>query len=177
MGPVAAPKNGSPAVPHLHRYYGLVRLLSPHPERLRSPLVVRYLIADMAEEKESSPGFLGSPCGSVPRARDSGGSGRPRDSGRVDTAFRQAKGVGIRHGNNAFGAESSRPASSLCTLRPTGRPGRRNTRYRPARYGFDRAGFPPAGLHRSVSLAHERSSNPKLVPARYLCGSYQIRTT
>jgi len=49
------------------------------------------------EEMESSPAFLGSPCGNVPRARDSGGSSKPRDNGSLDTAFRQANGVGIRN--------------------------------------------------------------------------------
>jgi hypothetical protein len=33
---------------------------------------------------------------SAPRARDSGGSWQPRPSGRPDTAFRKANGVGIR---------------------------------------------------------------------------------
>ena len=36
-----------PAVPHLHRYYGFVRLLPSRPGRLRSPLVTRYLCRGM----------------------------------------------------------------------------------------------------------------------------------
>ena len=54
----------------------------------------RYL-----EEMESSPAFPGSPCGNVPRARDSGGSSQPRHNGSLDTAFRLGKGVGIRNEN------------------------------------------------------------------------------
>ena len=37
------------------------------------------------------PRFLENPCESVPRARDSGGSQRPRSHGRPDAVFRQAK--------------------------------------------------------------------------------------
>src|SRR5215831_10430125 len=42
VGPVAAPC-GSPAVPHLRRYYGFLRLLPIHPPPLRSTLGVTYL--------------------------------------------------------------------------------------------------------------------------------------
>ena len=44
------------------------------------------------------PRFLGNPCERVPRARDSGGSQRPRRHGRPDAVFRQANGVDIRNG-------------------------------------------------------------------------------
>ncbi len=44
------------------------------------------------------PRFLGNPCESVPRARDSGGSQRPRLNGRPDAVFRQANGVDVRNG-------------------------------------------------------------------------------
>lgn len=44
------------------------------------------------------PRFLGNPCERVPRARDSGGSQRPRLRGRPDAVFRQANGVDIRNG-------------------------------------------------------------------------------
>lgn len=40
------------------------------------------------------------------------------------------------------------------------------TRFRPARYGFDRAGLSPAGPHRKVSLAHVDSPFPRLILAR-----------
>jgi hypothetical protein len=53
---------------------------------------------------------------------------QPRISGCLDAAFRYRNGVGIAMVND-FGAEPSRPASSLCTLPPFGRPTRGNTRY------------------------------------------------
>src|ERR1700692_4218650 len=64
----------------------------------------------------SSPGFLGNPFGSMPRARDSGDPGPTSHIGRPDTAFRLVNGVGIAT-SRVFGAESSWPASLLCTLR------------------------------------------------------------
>jgi hypothetical protein len=65
-----------------------------------------------------------------------------------------------------FGAESARLASSLSTLHPASRPARCKTRYRPARYGFDRIGLSPTGLERKVSLAHRVSSFPRFILAR-----------
>ena len=62
-----------------------------------------------------------------------------------------------------FGAESARPAPSLSTLHLAGRPARCKTRYRPARYGVDRAGFTPAGFHQEVSRAHDVPPLPRLV--------------
>jgi hypothetical protein len=53
---------------------------------------------------------------------------QPRICGCLYTAFRYRNGVGIAMVND-FGAEPSRPASSLCTLPPVGRPTRGNTRY------------------------------------------------
>src|SRR5215472_18786331 len=46
----------------------------------------------------------------------------PRPNGRPDTAFRQADGVDVAT-RNVFGAEPSRPASLLCTLRTHPSPG------------------------------------------------------
>jgi hypothetical protein len=46
VGTVAAPC-GSPAVPHLHRYYGFVRSLGILPRSLRFPAAARTL--DLAE--------------------------------------------------------------------------------------------------------------------------------
>src|SRR4029077_9357666 len=69
VGPVAAPC-GSPAVPHLHRYYGFIRSLSIHPRRLRFPAVARTL--DLCGgcplgrgEMMSCPGFLANRFESV----------------------------------------------------------------------------------------------------------------
>jgi hypothetical protein len=102
----------------------VVRRLPVRPGRLRSPLTARSLSAGctfVPQARASIPAgagpiavrrampvhaggdgrpprFLGNPCGSVPRARDSGGSQRPRLHGRPDAAFRLPNGVGIRHG-------------------------------------------------------------------------------
>ena len=102
----------------------VVRLLPAHPGRLRSPSTARYLSVDacsfpLARASIPSRGrtlcgqarhaclaggdgrpsrFRGNSCESGPRARASGGSQRPRAIGRPDTAFRQAHGVGLRHG-------------------------------------------------------------------------------
>jgi hypothetical protein len=137
-------------VPHAPRYYEVVRLLPARPDRLRSPSTARYLTVECPFVPRASafdqpgpgplrsgapyllcsggdgrsPRFLGNPCERVPRARDSGGSQRPRRTGRPDAVFRQANGVDIRHGND-FGAEPSRPASSLPTLHPHQSPGER----------------------------------------------------
>src|SRR5438093_1330265 len=69
-----------------------------------------------------SPRFLGNPCESVPRARDSGGSQRPRV-----TVVRMLSSARLTASTSAtvndFGAAPSRPASSLSTLRPSQSPG------------------------------------------------------
>jgi hypothetical protein len=69
------------------------------------------------EEMGSSLGFLGNPFGNMPRARDSGG---PRyvlalTADRVQPSTRITASASTT--TNDFGAESSRPASLLCTLR------------------------------------------------------------
>ena len=141
---------GSPAVLHLRRYYGLIRPLAypclPPPvslgsrfssSRVRSlpmsdPLISRDLVlfglgrtAPSSGGVESSPGFTGNPVESMPRARDSGDPKQPRIAGHLGAAFRCANGVGVAM-MKVFGAESSRPASLLSTLRPpVTRPGAR----------------------------------------------------
>ena len=51
-----------------------------------------------------------------------------------------------------------------CCLRFTSPVARRRckTRYRPTRYGVDRAGFAPAGFHQEVSCAHRHSPSSTL---------------
>ncbi len=142
------PLHGSPAVLHLHRYHGLIRLLVypslPPPVSLgdrflalrvhslpveqpscsRDP--VRFGLggtrAHLAREAESSPGFAGNPLESMPRARDSGDPALPLHSGGADAALRLVNSVGIATTTDV-GAESSRPAFSLCTLRTRQSPG------------------------------------------------------
>ena len=65
-----------PAVPHLHRYYGLVRLLV-HPSPAVSGFPWRPPVPPIMRRRwRSSPRFLGNPFGNMPRARDSGDPGR-----------------------------------------------------------------------------------------------------
>src|ERR1700692_3069942 len=63
---------GSPAVPHLHQYYGVVRLLR-HPS-VHSPVDPRVHVPPGSERRSSRCGrrwgsslrFLGRPCGACP---------------------------------------------------------------------------------------------------------------
>ena len=96
---------------------------------------------------DSSPVFLGSPYGSVPRAGDSGGSSQPRPNGSPDAAFRQANGVGIRNENKLSELIPHGPLPRCLRFAPTSHPVNGKTRYRPARYGVGLAGLSPAGLH------------------------------
>ena len=98
----------------------------------------------------SSPGFLGNPFGSMPRARDSGDPGPTSHIGRPDAAFRLVNGVGIAT-SRVFGAESSRPASLLCTLRTHQSPGEWQHSLPVCLLDCDRAGLSPAGFHQEVS--------------------------
>jgi hypothetical protein len=164
------PPFGSPAVPHLHRYHGLVRLLADPSPRPPVSLGRRYSASrvcslpvghprfprtwffrvgrNRTQSRERSEALLGSRevlLKACPGLGTPATPAQPRVCGCLDAAFRQANGVGVAMTNDV-GAESSQPASLLCTLRPAGRPTRRNTRYRSARYGFDRAGLAPAGL-------------------------------
>ena len=153
VGAVAAPC-GSPAVPHLHRYYGVIRLLV---HLSRSPPVSlddRYL-PWVRRRWGSSPGFLGNPFGSMPRARDSGDPGATSHIGRPDAAFRLVNSVGIAT-SRVFGAESSRPASLLCTLRTHQSPGEWQHSLPVCLLDCDRAGLTPAGFHQEVSPFHLR---------------------
>ena len=149
MDTVAAPC-GSPAVLHLHRYYGFLRHLRALPGGLRSPLTTRYR---SSAETWRSPTFVVNPSESVPRARDSGG---PRDPRLAVPVMRPSVRL-------TTSASATRKISELnprgplpCCLRFTSPVTRRRckTRYRPARCGVDRAGFAPAGFHSGVSRAH-----------------------
>ena len=123
-------------------------------------------------EAGSSPGFTESPFVSMSRASDPGDPNHTSHTGVPDTAFRTENGVGI----------AIRPISGLnhrdllthCVrFAPASHPTNGNTRCRPARYGFDRAGIAPAGLHQEVSLTHRSSSSSALIPARSQCGQRQ----
>ena len=68
---------------------------------LRFPLIDALAITSMTHDAEVWPKFLGNPSEHVPRARDSGGSSRPRFIGLADAAFRQANSVGF-HNDKRF---------------------------------------------------------------------------
>jgi hypothetical protein len=154
--------SGSAPVPHLPRYYGLLRLLRARPGGLWSPSTARY--RPLAETWRS-PTFVGNPSESVPRARDSGGSRAPR----IAVLGMQPSVVRTTSASATRVISELNPRGPLpCCLRFTSPVARRRckTRYRPARYGVDRAGFSPAGLHSGVSRAHVRSSPATLFVAR-----------
>src|ERR1700674_1322117 len=94
----------------------------------------------------------------MPRASDSGDPGHASRNGVPDTAFRTENGVGI-----AMRSISELNPHGLLTrcvrFAPASHPANGNTRFRSARYGFDRAGITPAGLHQEVSLTHRSSSS------------------
>jgi len=80
---------------------------------------------------------------------------RPRIIGRPSAAFRIVNGVGIAT-SRVFGAESSRPASLLCTLRTHQSPGEWQHSLPACLLDCDRAGLTPAGFHQEVSPSHSR---------------------
>jgi hypothetical protein len=138
----------------LSTHYGLLRLLRARPGGLWSPSTARYR---HPAETWRSPTFVGNPSESVPRARDSGGSRVPRIAvlGVQPSVVRTTSASATR-----VISELNPRGPPPCCLRFTSPVARRRckTRYRPARYGVDRAGFSPAGLHSGVSRAHVRSS-------------------
>ena len=80
---------------------------------------------------------------------------RPRNIGRPDAALRLVNGVGVAI-SRVFGAESSRPASLLCTLRTHQSPGEWQHSLPACLLDCDRAGLTPAGFRQEVSPFHLR---------------------
>ena len=80
---------------------------------------------------------------------------RPRIIGRPSAAFRLVNGVGIAT-SRVFGAESSRPASLLCTLRTHQSPDEWQHSLPACLLDCDRAGLTPAGFQQEVSQFHLR---------------------
>jgi len=79
----------------------------------------------------SSPGFLGNPFGSMPRARDSGDPGATLHSGRPDAAFRLVNGVSVT--TCRISELNLHGLLPRCVrFAPTSRPVNGNTHYRPA---------------------------------------------
>ena len=105
----------SPAVPHLHRYYGVIRLLL-HPWTGAYGLPWRPRYRSCERRWRALLGSWGIPLEACPELGTPATPARPRNIGRPDAAFRLVNSVGIAM-SRVFGAESSRPASLLCTLR------------------------------------------------------------
>ena len=135
---------GSPAVPHHHRYYEALRLLPTHPRPPPVSLGSRYLPAG-----RRWGALLGSweiPVEACPELGTPADPRRPCNGGRLGTAFCQGNGVGIRDKTD-FGAEPSRPASLLCTLRTHQSPGEWQHSLLACLLDFGQAGISPAGFH------------------------------
>src|SRR6516164_11749866 len=89
--------------------------------RLRSPLAA--VLPLLRVETESSPRFMGIHLETCPELGTPAIPGRPSQlRSYPDAAFRSTNGVGIATIKD-FGAEPSRPASLLCTLRTHQSPG------------------------------------------------------
>ena len=93
----------------------------------------------------SSPGFLGNPFGSMPRARD---SGAPSATSRysVDRMLPSALSTASASQQTVFGAESLRPPSLLCTRRTHQSLGEWQHSLPACLLDSDRAGLTPAGF-------------------------------
>jgi hypothetical protein len=118
---VAAPF-GSPAVLHLHRYYGVVRLLF-HPSSAASGFPWRSSYRSCERRWRALLGLWEIPLETCPELGTPAIPGRPSQlRSYPDAAFRSTNGVGIATIKD-FGAEPSRPASLLCTLRTHQSPG------------------------------------------------------
>jgi hypothetical protein len=96
-------------------------------------------------ETGSSPGFTESPLVSMPRASDSGDPGHASPNGVAGYCLPRCERR--RHRNEVdFGADPRGLLTRCVRFASASHPTNGNTRYRPARYGFDRAGLAPAGL-------------------------------
>ena len=74
-------------------------------------------------------------------------------SDRPDPACSQANGFGIPQRQTISELTHAAALSRCLRFAPTSHPVNGKTRYRPARYGFDRAGLSPAGFQ-SASFTH-----------------------
>ena len=164
-------------VPHAHRYYEVVRLLPARPGRLRSPSTARYLplnarsfpgpvhstsrglarcgqvrhTCSVREETGGLPGSWGIPVNACPGL---GTPAAPNDLAvpvvRMLSSARLTASTSATVTISELNPRGPRPRCLRFT--PTSRPARGKARYRPARYGFGRAGLSPAGLFREVSV-------------------------
>ena len=161
VGLVAAPC-GSPAVSHLHRYYEVVRLLShpsvlpsvdpwlhvsPDPNQRRSSWCGRgwgALLGSRPASSETCPGLETPPTPAQPRIAVAAECCLPpREKRRRRNKIR-------------FRCWSSRPASSLCTLRTHQSPGEWQHALLTCPLDFGQTGFAPARLDQEVSLTRHQ---------------------
>jgi hypothetical protein len=149
VGTVAAPYR-SPAVPHLHRYWGhktarplsVIPPVDPRdhvpPDVRGVPLGVRRwgaLLGSRPISLETCPG-LGTPATPA----------RPRRRGRCQMLPSARLRASASQQCSDFGAESSRPASLLSTLRTHQSPGEWQDSLLIYLLDFDQTGFAPARL-------------------------------
>ncbi len=149
VGSVAAPF-GSPAVPHLPRYYGVVRLLAhPSVAPFGRPSGTAYLPTRALRIKRRRAALLGSwaiPLEACPGLGTPATPARPRHIGRCRVLPSAGIKASASQRENDFGAESSRPASLLCMLRTHQSPGEWQHSLLTRLLNFGQAGLAPAGL-------------------------------
>ena len=120
----------SPAVPHLPRYYGVVRLLL-HPWTGAYGLPWRPRYRSCERRWRALLGSWGILLEACPELGTPATPARPRSIGRPDAAFRLVNSVGIAI--SRFSELSLRGLLPCCVrFAPTSRPVNGNTRYRPA---------------------------------------------
>ena len=101
--------------------------------------------AHIRTETGSSPRFTGSPFGCMPRPSTPATLGQPRMTAvqvLPSAPATASTSLCLRFRSSILAACILAVYASTAVSRPT----TGNTRYRPARYGFDRAGLAPAGL-------------------------------
>ncbi len=163
VGTVAAPC-GSPAVPHLHRYYGFVRLLV---HLSRSPPVSlggRYL--PMVRRRWRA--LLGSweiPLKACPELGTPAIPAGPRNIGPPGAAFRLVNDVGLA--TSRF-SELNLHGLLPCCVRfaPTSRPMNGNTRFRPVCSTVTGRDLHPLDSIKKFHRLIFGSSSSRLFPAR-----------
>jgi hypothetical protein len=131
----------------------------------------------------SSPGSWEIPLEACPELGTPATPARPRIIGRPSAAFRLVNGVGIAT-SRVFGAESSRPASLLCTLRTHQSPGEWQHSLPACLLVCDRAGLTPTGFQQEVSPFHLRfllfqtfpSAMTMSAVSRSFCAYYSVHS-
>ena len=162
---VAAPF-GSPAVLHLHRYYGVVRLLF-HPSSAASGFPWRSSYRSCERRWRALLGLWEIPLETCPELGTPAIPGRPSQlRSYPDAAFRSTNGVGIATIKD-FGAEPSRPASLLCTLRTHQSPGEWQHSLPACSLALAVRDLHPLDFIKRFPLCHFSSPTSTLIPARW----------